>query len=67
MENRSVTPQDFVAIPQTSTDQAMREAPLPQAEVHLLVEFFQLLDRWDQELVQNENICRKEVMSCRVQ
>jgi hypothetical protein len=52
MENRSVTQQDLVAISQTSTDAAIRECSLTEAELQSLVQFFQLLDRWDQEVVQ---------------
>ena len=52
MENRSVTQQDVTAIPQTSCDEAVREYPLTEAELHALVQFFELLDRWDREVVQ---------------
>ena len=52
MENRSASQQDLVAIPQTSMDAAIRECSLTEAELHSLVEFFQLLDRWDREVVQ---------------
>ena len=53
MENRSVTPQDSLAIPQTETDESMCACSLTEAELHSLLQFFQLLDRWDrQEVVQ---------------
>lgn len=52
MENRSVTPQDFVAKQPPLDDQTGKETSLTQAELHALVEFFQLLDRWAREVVQ---------------
>ena len=52
MENRSVSPQEALAIPQTSTEKAICECPLTEAELHALVQFFQLLDRWQREVVQ---------------
>jgi hypothetical protein len=52
MENRSVTPQDLVANEPPPTDEIGKETSLTQAELHALVEFFQLLDRWDREVVQ---------------
>jgi hypothetical protein len=42
------------------------ETALSEAEAHALIEFFQLLDRWDRELVHNRN-GRNEVTVCRVQ
>lgn len=39
---------------------------LSDAEVHLLIEFLQLLDQWDRELRQNGS-ARSEVTVCRVQ
>ena len=51
MENRSVTLQD-IAIRQGSTDEAICEYALSEAELHSLVQFFELLDRWDREVVQ---------------
>jgi hypothetical protein len=44
MENRNVRLQDRECIQETS---------LSDAELHALIEFFQLLDQWDRELVQN--------------
>jgi hypothetical protein len=52
MENRSVTPREALAVLQTPTDNAVNEISLTEAELHLLVQFFQLLDRWDREVVQ---------------
>jgi hypothetical protein len=52
MENRSVSQQDTLAIPQTAPDEAIRPHPLTEAELHSLVQFFQLLDRWDREVVE---------------
>ena len=55
MENRNVRLQDREFI---------RETSLSDAELHALIEFFQLLDQWDRELVQNVdehvevNLCR---------
>lgn len=46
--------------------EAARELSLSEEELHSLVQFFQLLDQWDRELVQNEdermeeNICRTQ-------
>ena len=44
------------------------EAPtqLSSEELHLLIEFFELLDQWDRELVQNVGE-RSEVNLCKVQ
>jgi hypothetical protein len=42
----------------------IRETSLSDAELHALIEFFQLLDQWDRDLVQNvdehieANLCR---------
>lgn len=44
MENRNVRLQDCEFIQETS---------LSDAELHALIDFFILLDRWDHELVQN--------------
>ena len=58
MENRNVRLQDREFI------QEAQEASLSDAELHALIEFFQLLDQWDRELVQNVdehvevNLCR---------
>ncbi|HUI74605.1 MAG TPA: hypothetical protein VLX32_06645 [Candidatus Acidoferrum sp.] len=54
MENRNVR------LPER---ECIREASLSDAELHALIEFFQLLDQWDRELVQNvdENV---EVSLC---
>jgi len=46
MENRNVRLPERECIQETS---------LSDAEVHTLIEFFQLLDQWDRELVQNED------------
>jgi hypothetical protein len=55
MENESVRLRNRECIQETS---------LSDAELHALIEFFQLLDQWDRELVQNVdehvevNLCR---------
>lgn len=55
MENRNGQLQDREFIQETS---------LSDAELHALIEFFQLLDQWDRDLVQNVdehievNLCR---------
>jgi hypothetical protein len=55
MENRNVRLQDRGFAQETS---------LSDAELHALIDFFQLLDQWDRELVQNVdehvevNLCR---------
>jgi hypothetical protein len=51
MENRSVAQQDLIANEPPSTEKIERETSLPEAELHVLVKFFQLLDRWDREVV----------------
>lgn len=45
MENRNVQLEDREFIEETA---------LSEAELDSLIEFFQLLDRWDRELVQNK-------------
>jgi len=52
MENRNVTQEEIVAIPQPSTEHSISESSLSEAELRSLVQFFQLLDRWDREVVQ---------------
>jgi len=52
MENLSVAQQDLVANEPLPTDQTGTETSLTEAELHALVELFQLLDRWDREVVQ---------------
>jgi len=52
MENRSVAQQDLVANEPPPTEQTGSETSLTEAELHALVEFFQLLDRWDREVVE---------------
>ena len=52
MENRSVSQNDILAIPQTALAEADREPQLTEAELHSLMQFFELLDRWDREVVQ---------------
>jgi phage anti-repressor protein len=42
------------------------EISVSGAELHLLIEFFQRLDRWDRELRQNGSH-RSEVIVCSVQ
>jgi hypothetical protein len=44
----------------------IEEISASDAELHVLFEFFRMLDRWDRELVQNGND-RSEVTVCRVQ
>jgi succinate dehydrogenase flavin-adding protein (antitoxin of CptAB toxin-antitoxin module) len=57
MENRNVRLQHREFI---------QERSLSDAELHLLIEFFQLLDQWDRDLVQN--VCeRSEVNVCKAQ
>jgi len=57
MENRNVRLQDREFIEETS---------LSDTELHALIEFFQLLDRWDREFVHNVDE-RSEVSLCRAQ
>jgi hypothetical protein len=57
MENRNVRLQDRECI---------QEKSLSDAELHALIEFFQLLDQWDRELVQNVGE-RTEVNVCKAQ
>jgi hypothetical protein len=57
MENRNVQLEDREFI---------EEISLSDAERHALIEFFQRLDRWDRDLVQNGS-GRSEVKVCRVQ
>ena len=57
MENRNVRIPDRECIQETS---------LSDAELHLMIEFFQLLDQWDRDLVQNVGE-RSEVNLCKVQ
>jgi hypothetical protein len=57
MENRNVRLPDRECIQETS---------LSDAELHLLIEFFQLLDQWDRDLVQNVGE-RSEVNLCKAQ
>jgi hypothetical protein len=54
MENRNVR------LPER---ECIQEPSLSDTEVHTLIEFFQLLDQWDRDLVQNvdENV---EVSLC---
>jgi hypothetical protein len=61
MENRgfrhedrfeSVLGQHVAATQQTANDGATGENSLKGEELRLLVEFFQLLDRWDREVAQ---------------
>jgi hypothetical protein len=52
MENRTVAQQDLVANEPPPTEKIERETSLTEAELHALVEFFQLLDRWDREVVE---------------
>ena len=55
MENRNV---------RLPNRECIQETSLSDAELHALIEFFQLLDHWDRELVQNVdeqvevNLCR---------
>jgi hypothetical protein len=44
-------PQAQTATAEVANDEGFR-GPLSQAELKLLVEFFELLDRWDREVVQ---------------
>ena len=68
MENRSVRNEIAwqSARVETSTDETARELSLSEAELHSLIEFFQILDQWDRELVQNVG-GRSEVNVCTVQ
>ena len=52
MENRIVRQEEIVAIPQPSTDELKLRQPLSDSELRSLIRFFQLLDRWDREVVQ---------------
>jgi hypothetical protein len=57
MENRNVRLQHREFI---------QEKSLSDAELHALIEFFQLLDQWDRELEQNVGE-RSEVNLCKAQ
>jgi hypothetical protein len=57
MENRNV---------RLENRECIEKLLLSNAERRALIEFFQLLDRWDRELVQNGN-AGIEVNVCRVQ
>lgn len=52
MENRSVTEQETFEMSQLATCELANERMLSNADVLSLVQFFQLLDRWDREAVQ---------------
>jgi hypothetical protein len=60
MEKRNVLHED------RRSDSDNEESSLCDAEMHLLIEFFQVLERWDRELGQN-GAGRSEVTVCRVQ
>lgn len=57
MENRNVRLQDREFIQETA---------LSDAELHALIEFFELLDLWDRELMQSVGE-RSEVNVCKLQ
>jgi len=67
MENRNVRYENRKSVVhQTHSEVAVRETSLSGEQLHSLIQFFQLLDQWDRELVQNggEQI---EVSLCRTQ
>jgi hypothetical protein len=68
MENRSFRYESGLesALGETSTDETVRESSLSEAELHSLVDFFQMLDRWERQLVQNVH-AGNEVRVCSVQ
>jgi hypothetical protein len=54
MENRNVRCENRKSVVhQRASEVAVRETSLSEEELHLLIQFFQLLDHWDRELVQN--------------
>ena len=67
MENRNVGYENRKsAAHQRQSEEAVRETSLSEAELHSLIQFFQLLDRWDRELVHNLSE-ESEVSVCQVQ
>ena len=52
MENRSVTELEILRIPQLAPGEMAQQRTLSDADVHSLMQFFELLDRWDREVVQ---------------
>jgi len=54
------------SVPVEDRNVSNEEISVGGAELHLLIEFFQRLDRWDRELRQNGND-RSEVTVCSMQ
>lgn len=68
MENRNVRYENGESVLcEKQGEEAVREASLSEEERHALVEFFELLDQWDRELVQNVHDAAIEVNLCRTQ
>ena len=67
MENRNVGRENRKSVVhQGHSEAAVHETSLSEAELHSLIQFFQLLDQWDRELVQNSGE-QIEVSLCRTQ
>jgi len=68
MENRNGRCENRKSVVhQEHSEVAIRETSLlSEAELHSLIHFFQLLDQWDRELVQNKGE-QIEVSLCRTQ
>ena len=67
MENRNVSPEDCNDhIQQVSAEDFVAGILLSSEDLHQLIDFFLLLDRWERELVQNGSN-RDEVRVCRMQ
>ncbi len=67
MENRNVSPEaprDYSQ--QVSAEEFVPEQSLSTENLHQLIEFFRLLDRWERELMHNDSD-RDEVTVCSVQ
>ena len=67
MENRNVGYENRKSVVrQKQSEEAVRATSLSEKELHSLIQFFQLLDRWDRELVHNLSE-ESEVNVCKVQ
>lgn len=67
MENRNVEYENRKSfVRHRQSEETVHETSLSEAELHSLIQFFQLLDRWDRELVHNLSQ-ESEVNVCKVQ
>lgn len=67
MENRNVGYEKSKSVVSyRQSEETVHETSLSEAELHSLIQFFQLLDRWDRELVHNLSE-ESEVTVCKVQ